>query len=82
MKGIVERSDRVNRIILQALKLIYGFVNGLPGSLLQPGGNVADHADVIPAERAASNDLRQHACSGMLRDAITGQRARQRLKLP
>lgn len=62
--------------------MIYGFVNGLPGSLLQPGGNVADHADVITAERAASNDLRQHACSGMLRDAITGQRARQRLKLP
>ena len=82
VKGIVERSDRVNRIILQAFKLIYGFVNGLPGSLLQPGGNIADHADVIPAERAASNDLRQHACSGMLRDAITGQRARQRLKLP
>lgn len=81
MKGIIERRDRVNRIILQAFKLIYGFVDGLPGSLLQPGGDIADHADVITAERAASNDLRQHACSGMLRDTITGQRARQRLKL-
>ena len=82
MKGIVERRDRVNRIILQPLKLINGFVNGLPGSLLQPGGNIADHADVITAECAAANDLRQHTSSGMLCNAITGQRARQRLKLP
>ena len=81
MQGIIERRDRVNRIILQTFKLVDGFIDSLPGSLLQPGGNIADHADIITAERAASHDLCQHACSGMLRDTITGQRTRQRLKL-
>ena len=73
MQRIVERCDCINRIILQAFKLVDGFVDGLPGGLLQPGGNIAHHADIITAKRTTSGNLRQHTCSSMLCDAITCQ---------
>ena len=58
MQRIIQRCDRINRILFQPFELVNGFIHRLAGCLLEPGSHVGNPLDVSATECPTSDNLR------------------------
>lgn len=58
MKRLIQRCNRINRILFQPFELVNSFIHRLAGRLLQPGCHVGNPLDVGATECPTSDNLR------------------------